>query len=86
VNRLQQPPLQADAPTPPQPVPHVWFPSQALSEGQSVALLHPHAPLTHAPPLAEPVQFTHAPGGPQLVGVFAHGPGPESGAESVAAS
>lgn len=31
--------------------------SHAVSVGQSVATLHPHAPLTQADPLALPVQF-----------------------------
>ena len=30
---------------------------QAWSAGQSVATLHPHAPVTQAEPLAFPVQF-----------------------------
>jgi hypothetical protein len=83
--KLQQPPLQLDCPVP-QPGPQTWFVWHASGAGQSVAPLHPQAPLTQAPPLGELVQLTHAPGGPQLVAVSAHWPASEAALESRAPS
>ena len=77
VSPLQQPLLQADCPLP-HAVPHWWFVWHAVWAGQSAATLQPQVPLTHTAPLEDAVQLTHAPGEPQLVGVFAQGPGPVS--------
>lgn len=67
----QHPPLHESPPA--HDVVQTWF-EQALFAAQSlVGSLQPQAPLTQAVPWAEPVQSTHWPGLPQLVGDPLHG-------------
>jgi hypothetical protein len=81
---LQQPPLHVCAP--PQADEHTWLAWHASSAGQSPEVLHPHAPPTHAAPLDDPEQSAHAPGAPQLAGVFKHTPASFIVGESAGAS
>jgi len=62
---LQQPPLHLT--TLVQLVLHLP-PLQAKSAGQSVSVMQPHAPATHAPPLALPAQSVQAEADPHVVG------------------
>jgi hypothetical protein len=74
----QQPPLQVRPPA--QLVPQACVEGlHAFPDGQSLDVLQPHCPLTHAEPADEAAQLTHAPGVPQLAVVPAHAPGTMSG-------
>lgn len=66
----QQPPLHGVCVTPPQSALQTWVVVlHAVSAGQSVAELHPHAPVcaTHAEPVRLPVQSTQDPELPHWV-------------------
>jgi hypothetical protein len=59
---------------------------QAMPEEQSLELLHPQVLARHWCPASLPVQSTHAPAAPQLVGVLAHGPPASAPASPIPAS